>query len=201
MLTGSIVRFTSFPLTSATLGNYMAKVFENKKAPGDRVFGPVERLVYRVTGVSQDSEQRWTTYAISLLIFSMVSALVLYGMQRLQAHLPLNPDHLSSVSAPLSFNTAVSFLTNTNWQSYAGEATMSHFTQMPGLAVQNFVSAARASPSPPPRPGHPRAQGHQPGQFLGGPHPDHRVRPPAHGRDRGDPPDARVPSRTCTPPT
>jgi potassium-transporting ATPase potassium-binding subunit len=129
-------------ISTPLLGNYMAKIFENKKAPGDKVFGPIERLIYRVTGVSPDSEQRWTTYAISLLAFSMVSVLVLYGMQRLQSHLPLNPDHLSSVPAPLSFNTAVSFITNTNWQNYPGEDTMTQFTQMAGLVVQMFVSAA-----------------------------------------------------------
>src|ERR1035441_6650549 len=129
-------------ISTPLLGSYMAKVFQNKKAPGDRVFLPVERLIYRVTGVNPESEQRWTIYAISVLAFSCVSVVVLYGMQRLQAHLPLNPDHLSTVSAPLSFNTAASFLTNTNWQNYAGEDTMSQFTQMAGLAVQNFVSAA-----------------------------------------------------------
>jgi K+-transporting ATPase ATPase A chain len=129
-------------ISTPLLGSYMAKVFQNKKAPGDRVFLPVERLIYRVTGVNPEGEQRWTTYAISVLAFSFVSVVVLYGMQRLQAHLPLNPDHLSTVSAPLSFNTAASFLTNTNWQNYAGEDTMSQFTQMAGLAVQNFVSAA-----------------------------------------------------------
>ena len=137
-----IVFIVLLGISTPLLGNYMAKIFENKKAPLDRVFGPVERLVYRLTGVSPEREQRWTTYAISLLAFSMVSALMLYGMQRLQAHLPMNPDHLSSVPAPLSFNTAVSFLTNTNWQNYAGEDTMTQFTQMAGLVVQMFVSAA-----------------------------------------------------------
>ena len=137
-----IVLVVLLVISTPLLGSYMAKIFENEKAPGDRVFGPAERLVYRLTGVSPETEQRWTTYAISLLAFSLVSVLVLYGMQRFQAHLPLNPDHLSSVPAPLSFNTAVSFLTNTNWQNYAGEDTMTQFTQMAGLAVQNFVSAA-----------------------------------------------------------
>jgi potassium-transporting ATPase potassium-binding subunit len=129
-------------VSTPLLGTYMAKVFQGGKAPGDRVFGPVERLVYRITGVNAEGEQRWTVYAISVLAFSFVSVLVLYGMQRLQAHLPFNPDHLASVPAPLSFNTAVSFLTNTNWQNYAGEDTMSQFTQMAGLVVQQFVSAA-----------------------------------------------------------
>jgi K+-transporting ATPase ATPase A chain len=138
----AIVLIVLLCISTPLLGSYMAKVFQNKKAPGDRFFLPIERLIYRVTGVNPESEQRWTIYAISVLAFSFVSVVVLYGMQRLQAHLPLNPDHLSTVSAPLSFNTAASFLTNTNWQNYAGEDTMSQFTQMAGLAVQNFVSAA-----------------------------------------------------------
>ncbi len=129
-------------ISTPLLGSYMAKVFSNKKAPGDRFFLPIERLVYRATGVNPEGEQRWTVYAISVLAFSMVSALVLYGMQRIQAHVPFNPDHLGNVSAPLSFNTAVSFLTNTNWQNYAGEDTMAQFTQMAGLVVEMFASAA-----------------------------------------------------------
>lgn len=137
-----IVLVVLLAISTPLLGSYMAKVFQNKKAPGDRFFLPIERLIYRVTGVNPESEQRWTTYAISVLAFSLVSVLVLYGMQRLQAHLPFNPDHMANVPAPLSFNTAVSFLTNTNWQNYAGEDTMAQFTQMAGLAVQNFVSAA-----------------------------------------------------------
>ena len=137
-----IVLIAMLVISTPLLGSYMAKVFQNKKSPGDRFFKPVERLVYRITGVNPEGEQRWTTYAISVLAFSLVSVLVLYGMQRLQAHLLFNPDHMANVPAPLSFNTAVSFLTNTNWQNYAGEDTMSQFTQMAGLAVQNFVSAA-----------------------------------------------------------
>jgi K+-transporting ATPase ATPase A chain len=137
-----IVLIVLLVISTPLLGSYMAKVFTNKKAPGDRFFKPVERLIYRITGVNPEGEQRWTTYAISVLAFSLVSVLVLYGMQRLQAHLLFNPDHLANVPAPLSFNTAVSFLTNTNWQNYAGEDTMTQFTQMAGLAVQNFVSAA-----------------------------------------------------------
>jgi potassium-transporting ATPase potassium-binding subunit len=137
-----IVLIVLLVISTPLLGSYMAKVFTNKKATGDRFFKPVERLIYRITGVNPEGEQRWTTYAISVLAFSLVSVLVLYGMQRLQAHLLFNPDHLANVPAPLSFNTAVSFLTNTNWQNYAGEDTMTQFTQMAGLAVQNFVSAA-----------------------------------------------------------
>ncbi len=137
-----VILIVMLAVSTPLLGNYMAKVFTNKKAPGDRVFLPVERLTYRLTGVNPEGEQRWTVYAVSLLAFSMVSALVLYGMQRLQAHVPFNPDHLGNVTAPLSFNTAVSFLTNTNWQNYAGEDTMAQFTQMAGLVVEMFTSAA-----------------------------------------------------------
>jgi potassium-transporting ATPase potassium-binding subunit len=137
-----IVLVVLLAISTPLLGSYMAKVFTNKKAPGDRFFGPIERLVYRLTGVNPEGEQRWTVYAISLLAFSMVSALLLYGMQRIQVHLPMNPDHLGNVTAPLSFNTSVSFLTNTNWQNFAGEDTMAQFTQMAGLVVEMFTSAA-----------------------------------------------------------
>jgi K+-transporting ATPase ATPase A chain len=124
------------------LGSYMAKVWGNQKAPGDRVFLPVERFIYRACGIDPDSEQRWTVYTFSMLAFSAVSVLFVYGFERLQSHLPFNPDHLAAVRPDLAWNTAVSFVTNTNWQSYGGESTMSHLTQMAGLAVQNFVSAA-----------------------------------------------------------
>jgi K+-transporting ATPase ATPase A chain len=124
------------------LGTYMAKVFKGARAPGDRVFNPIERVIYRLTGVDAKGEQRWRTYAMSLLGFSAVSLLVLYGIQRLQAHLPFNPGHVAGVPSPLAWNTASSFLTNTNWQNYSGESAMSLFTQMAGLTVQNFVSAA-----------------------------------------------------------
>jgi potassium-transporting ATPase potassium-binding subunit len=124
------------------MGGYMAKVYGGGAAPGDRFFGPLERLVYRATGVNPSREQRWTVYARSLLAFSAVSVLLLYLMQRVQGGLPLNPTDVGAVPEALAFNTAVSFTTNTNWQNYAGEITMSHLTQMAGLAVQNFVSAA-----------------------------------------------------------
>lgn len=124
------------------LGWYLAKVYGGGRAPGDRVFGPVERLVYRLCGIDPDGEQHWKVYAFSLLAFSFVSVLVLYAQLRLQAHLPLNPDHFRAVTPALSFNTAVSFLTNTNWQNYAGESTMAQLSQMAGLAFHNFVSAA-----------------------------------------------------------
>jgi K+-transporting ATPase ATPase A chain len=136
ILVAAIALFT--PL----LGGYMAKVFGGGSAPGDRVFAPVERLVYRACGIDPDREQRWTVYATSLLAFSVVSVLALFLLQRAQHWLPLNPTDRPSVPSGLAFNTAVSFVTNTNWQNYAGEATMSHLTQMMGLATQNFVSAA-----------------------------------------------------------
>jgi potassium-transporting ATPase potassium-binding subunit len=136
-------------VTTPLLGGYMAKVFADRgedgatpAAPGDRVFGPVERLIYRLTGVDPEREQRWTVYAASVLAFSLVSALFLYGLQRLQGSLPLNPTDVGAVPPSLAFNTSVSFVTNTNWQNYAGESTVSHLIQMSGLAVQNFVSAA-----------------------------------------------------------
>ncbi|HTL86478.1 MAG TPA: potassium-transporting ATPase subunit KdpA [Acidimicrobiia bacterium] len=129
-------------ISTPILGSYMAKVYGGGKAPGDRLFGPVERAIYRVCGVDPETEQRWTTYALSLLAFSLVSVLILYAQLRLQGHLPFNPDGRKNVTPALSFNTAVSFLTNTNWQNYSGESTMSHLTQMAGLAFHNFVSAA-----------------------------------------------------------
>ncbi len=129
-------------ISTPLLGSYMAKVYGGGRAPGDRVFGPVERLIYRATGVDEKSEQRWQTYAISLLAFSFASVVVLYAQIRLQGHLPGNPDGFVGPKPTLSFNTAVSFLTNTNWQNYSGESTMSQLTQMAGLAVHNFVSAA-----------------------------------------------------------
>jgi K+-transporting ATPase ATPase A chain len=130
--------FAATPL----LGGYLAKVYGGGVAPLDRIFGPVERVIYRITGVDPSREQRWTIYARSLLAFSAVSVLALYLLQRVQGGLPVNPTDVPGVPGPLAFNTAVSFVTNTNWQNYAGETTMSHLTQMMGLAVQNFVSAA-----------------------------------------------------------
>ena len=132
-------------VTAPLLGRYMARVYDtgpDAKAPGDRFFLRLERPVYRLCGVDPNSEQRWTTYATSLLGFSLVSFLFLYALIRLQGSLPFNPTGMVAPDEHLAFNTAVSFMTNTNWQSYGGEATLSHFTQMVGLSVQNFVSAA-----------------------------------------------------------
>src|SRR6266576_1260533 len=137
-----IVLVALLALSTPLLGIYMAKVYGGGTAPGDRIFHPIERLIYRVCGVDESSEQRWPTYAISLLAFSFASVLILYAQLRLQNHLPLNPDHQKGVGTFLSFNTSISFLTNTNWQNYSGESTMSHLSQMAGLAFHNFVSAA-----------------------------------------------------------
>ena len=125
------------------LGVYMAHVFNRERTFMDPVLRPIERLLYRVTRVDENHEMRWTEYAVSMLLFSLVSMVVLYLMQRLQGSLPFNPQKLGAVSPPaLAFNTAASFTTNTNWQNYSGESTMSYFTQMAGLAYHNFVSAA-----------------------------------------------------------
>src|SRR3954447_10140204 len=130
-------------LVTKPLGVFMARVFGRERTFMDPVLRPLERLVYRVTGVDENHEMRWTEYAISMLLFSLVSMLVLYLLERLQAYLPLNPQKLGAVSpAHLAFNTAASFTTNTNWQAYAGETTMSYLTQMAGLAYHNFISAA-----------------------------------------------------------
>jgi potassium-transporting ATPase potassium-binding subunit len=124
------------------LGLYMARVYENQPVFLERIVGPLERLIYRVAGVHPEEEMRWTTYAIAVLLFSAASVLLLYALQRLQGLLPLNPQGFGAVAPDLSFNTAASFTTNTNWQNYAGESTLSYLTQMTGLTVQNFASAA-----------------------------------------------------------
>lgn len=124
------------------LGRYLAATFRGGPAPGDRIFGPIERFAYRVSGVDPDNSQSWTGYALSVLAFGLVSCLPLYGMLRLQGHLPLNPTHAPSMSPALSFNTAVSFVTGTNWQAYSGETQVSYFAQMAGLVVAQFTAAA-----------------------------------------------------------
>jgi K+-transporting ATPase ATPase A chain len=133
------------------LGVFMAHVFNREKTFLDLVLRPIEQLIYRLTGVDQTREMRWTEYAATMLLFSAVSMLVLYVIQRLQGHLPFNPQHLPGIDSSGSstgafvgsaFNTAASFTTNTNWQSYVPEVTMSYLTQMAGLAYHNFVSAA-----------------------------------------------------------
>ncbi len=124
------------------LGVFMARVFNRERTFLDPVLRPVERLLYRVTGVDETREMRWTEYAVSMLLFSVVSLFMLYLLQRLQGILPFNPQELSGIEPSSAFNTAASFTTNTNWQSYVPETTMSYLTQMTGLAYQNFFSAA-----------------------------------------------------------
>jgi len=124
------------------LGVYMARVFERQKTFMDVLLRPFERLIYRITRVDESHEMRWTEYAFAMLLFSVVTMLLTYLQQRLQGFLPLNPQKFGAVPTDLAFNTAASFTTNTNWQAYVGEATMSYLTQMAGLAYHNFVSAA-----------------------------------------------------------
>src|SRR5450755_843662 len=125
------------------LGVFMTHVFSRERTFLDPVLRPVERLLYRLTGVDESHEMRWTEYATTMLVFSAVSMLFLYLIQRIQGMLPFNPQHLGAVTPEhVAFNTAASFTTNTNWQAYSGETTMSYFTQMAGLAFHNFVSAA-----------------------------------------------------------
>jgi K+-transporting ATPase ATPase A chain len=123
-------------------GAYMFRVFEGNRQPLPAVFGGIERFAYRVCGVDPEREQRWTGYAFSLLAFSLLGLLVTYAIERLQHVLPLNPQQLGPLEPTLAFNTAASFTTNTNWQSYTPESTMSYLTQMAGLAWHNFTSAA-----------------------------------------------------------
>ncbi|MGB8012826.1 MAG: potassium-transporting ATPase subunit KdpA [Terriglobales bacterium] len=124
------------------LGAFMAKVFSRERTFLDPVLRPVERLLYRVTGVDEEHEMRWTEYAVAMLLFSGASMLLLYLLQRVQQFLPWNPQKFGAVGQALAFNTAASFTTNTNWQNYSGESTMSYLTQMAGLAYHNFASAA-----------------------------------------------------------
>ncbi|MBI1852959.1 MAG: potassium-transporting ATPase subunit KdpA [Planctomycetes bacterium] len=124
------------------LGGYMARVYQGEPCGLDRVLGPVERILYRLCGVKSGVESDWKQYTLAMLAFNLLGLVVVYALQRFQSVLPLNPEHLGAVSPDSSFNTAVSFATNTNWQGYGGESTMSYLTQMLALTVQNFVSAA-----------------------------------------------------------
>jgi K+-transporting ATPase ATPase A chain len=129
-------------LLAKPLGAYMAAVYEGRATRVQRIGGPLERLIYRGAGIDPNEDMHWTRYALALLWFNLLGGLVVYALQRLQQWLPLNPQAFGPVSPDSSFNTAVSFITNTNWQGYGGESTMSYLTQMLGLAVQNFLSAA-----------------------------------------------------------
>lgn len=129
-------------LLTKPLGGYMTRVFNGDRTLLSPVLGPLERGLYRISGVDETQEQHWVTYAVAMLAFTFAGFVVLYALQRLQSVLPFNPQALDPVSPDLAFNTSVSFVTNTNWQSYVPETTMSYLVQMAGLTVHNFVSAA-----------------------------------------------------------
>src|SRR5229473_2886691 len=137
-----LLYFAVILLVTKPVGVFMAKVFSRERTFLDPVMRPVERLLYKLTRVDENHEMRWTEYSIAMLLFSAVSMLVLYFLERAQQALPFNPQKLAAVPADLAWNTAASFTTNTNWQFYTGEQTMSYLTQMAGLAFHNFASAA-----------------------------------------------------------
>jgi K+-transporting ATPase ATPase A chain len=124
------------------LGVYMAKVYKSERIALERVLGPVERFLYRLSGIEPRAEMTWKTYALAMLAFNLIGVVVVYALQRLQGVLLLNPQGLGAVTADSSWNTAVSFASNTNWQGYGGEVMMSYLTQILALTVQNFLSAA-----------------------------------------------------------
>jgi potassium-transporting ATPase potassium-binding subunit len=136
------VFFVLVLLCAKPMGSYMTRVFERRRTWLDPVLVPVERLLYKLTGVNPEQEMKWTAYCISMLVFSAATLFLTYVLERVQLHLPLNPQHFGAVAPDLAWNTAISFTTNTNWQSYSGESTMSYLTQMLGLATHNFWSAA-----------------------------------------------------------
>ncbi len=126
-------------LVTKPMGVFLARVFNRERTFMDPVLRPIERVLYRLTGVDENHEMRWTEYAFAMLLFSVVSMLLLYLMQRVQGFLPFNPQKFGAVTpAHLAFNTAASFTTNTNWQAYSGESTMSYFTQMAGLCLSQL---------------------------------------------------------------
>ena len=137
-----ILYFGTLLLLTKPLGSYMTKVYQGERIFLDPILGPVERFLYRLSGIDSRSEMTWKTYAIAMLVFNIFGLVAVYLLQRLQGTLPLNPQGLGAVSPDSAWNTAVSFASNTNWQNYGGETTMSYLTQMLGMTVQNFVSAA-----------------------------------------------------------
>jgi len=137
-----LVYFVVLILLAIPLGLYMAKVFQGEKTFMDKVMGPLERFIYLICGVDAKIEMNWWEYALSLLAFSFVGLISLFLLLLAQGHLPLNPQGFGGLNWHLAWNTAVSFTTNTNWQAYSGESTMSYLSQMTGLTVQNFVSSA-----------------------------------------------------------
>ena len=146
MTTNGILQILLFffvlTLLAKPVGIYLLKVYNGERTILSTIFGPVERLFYAITRVDPAREMNWKQYGIAMLLFSLVSSIALYAVQRLQFYLPLNTQEFAGPTADSSFNTAVSFVTNTNWQGYGGETTMSYYTQMTGLALQNFLSAA-----------------------------------------------------------
>lgn len=122
------------------LGLYMARVFAGERTLLQPVLGPIERGFYSLSGIDLGKEQNWRAYTLSMIAFSIAGFLLLYAILRLQAYLPFNPQAFAGIAPDLAFNTAVSFVTNTDWQNYGGETTLSHFSQMAGLTVQNFLS-------------------------------------------------------------
>jgi potassium-transporting ATPase potassium-binding subunit len=124
------------------LGLYMARVFEGKPHTLIYILQPIEKIIYRICGINSDDQMNWKSYLSTMLIFNLLGVLSVYAIQRLQFFLPFNPQHFTVVSPALSFNTAASFVTNTNWQAYSGENSLAYFTQMTALTVQNFLSAA-----------------------------------------------------------
>ncbi|MGB8413872.1 MAG: potassium-transporting ATPase subunit KdpA [Candidatus Binatus sp.] len=146
MLSNSVIQLIAFFLIvtaiSVPLGLYMARVFSNERTFLDPVLSPIEKLIYKLCGINPGVEMAWAGYAVSMLAFSLISMIFLYALQRLQYYLPLNPQGLAGVPPGLAFNTAASFVTNTNWQAYSGEQTLSYLTQMVGLTSHNFLSAA-----------------------------------------------------------
>ena len=137
-----LLYFAVLLLITKPMGVYLYRVFERKSTWLDPVLRPIERLIYRTCGIDEQKEMKWTEYGVAMLVFSAASLLLLYLIERVQAWLPLNPQKLANVAPDLAWNTAVSFTTNTNWQSYTPETTMSYLTQMAGLAYHNFASAA-----------------------------------------------------------
>jgi len=137
-----LIFFLVILVVTKPLGIYMFRVFEGNTQPLPRFLGSIERVLYRLCGINPKEQQSWTAYTLALLLFSAITLLVTYAIERLQHVLPLNPQQFGPVPADLAFNTAASFTTNTNWQNYAGESTMSYLTQMAGLAWHNFISAA-----------------------------------------------------------
>src|SRR5215510_13109267 len=129
-------------LITKPFGGYITRVFSGKRTPLSFVLRPVELGIYKLCGTNEREEQHWLSYAVAMLAFSFAGFVVMYAIQRLQNVLPFNPADQSAVTPDLAFNTSVSFVTNTNWQSYVPETTMSYLTQIAGLTVHNFVSAA-----------------------------------------------------------